>query len=238
MKIISMNVNGLRARLDFLIENMSDLDPDVLCLQETKISDEKILEYLPMLGFSHNIFTGRDDARHGVLISSKHPIELLSQQHARKLFVKINGICIMNLYVNQGQSIDKPEYQNKLIMLNSIKEEIEPLLTTEKIIICGDLNVVRPMDWSITPSLSYWLKTGKAAVQPEEVELLESIIGLGLKDVGSYYKLKPTWMDMRSLFCCLRIDYFLTNFAWTSYQMGDSMAKKGMSDHELIMLVL
>ena len=75
MKIATWNVNSLRVRLPHLLQWMADADPDVVCLQETKVVDTKFpVSELNEAGYPHLAFTGQK-TYNGVAIISKHPLD-------------------------------------------------------------------------------------------------------------------------------------------------------------------
>ena len=156
MKVISWNVNSIRARLKYVKELLSTEKPDFLCLQETKIVDKE---------FPHQIFSGLGyfsnffgiPSYNGVAILSKtklikiEKISLCNKLDARVISAKTSNFEILSVYVPAGGDIPdpniNPKFRHKLIFLEELNELLQK---KKKIILCGDLNVAPYEDdvWS------------------------------------------------------------------------------------------
>ena len=121
MKVATFNVNSLRKRLPIVLQWLERHQPDVLCLQETKVQDSEFpLAALATSGYEIT-FRGMK-AYNGVAVLSRLKPESVSYgfddggeaEDARLLRVVIQGIPIINTYVPQGFDIDSPKYQYKL----------------------------------------------------------------------------------------------------------------------------
>ena len=158
MKIISWNVNSIRVRINQIFELLEEENPDILCLQETKIVDDQfpIKELENRNYFSY--FRGMP-SYNGVAILSKSvardsfSIDFCDKSDARHIAVKIGDIEIISIYVPAGGDDPDPEvnpkFKHKLLFL---KELLELLKTKKKkrVILCGDLNIAPYEDdvWS------------------------------------------------------------------------------------------
>ena len=141
MKVISWNVNSIRARLKYVKELLSTEKPDFLCLQETKIVDKE---------FPHQIFSGLGyfsnffgiPSYNGVAILSKtklikiEKISLCNKLDARVISAKTSNFEILSVYVPAGGDIPdpniNPKFRHKLIFL----EELNELLQKKKKLSC------------------------------------------------------------------------------------------------------
>ena len=112
MKITTWNVNGIRARLTHIIDFLREHEPDVLCLQETKVVDELFPRDL-IEDEGYNVtFTGQK-GYNGVAILAAHPIEDVvmgmpddpPDADKRVLAATVNGFRVLNLYVVNGQEV-------------------------------------------------------------------------------------------------------------------------------------
>ena len=163
MKIISWNINSLRLRLPLLKKFVDNYNPDIVCLQETKVSnDEFPLAEVRSLGFDFVEFDG-EKSYNGVAIFSKYPInkiekiDILNYEHKRHIFAQIETpigeINLHNFYVPAGGDIPDVVLNNKFDhKLKFIDWMSEFFLKNpqQKTIILGDFNIApKPQDvWS------------------------------------------------------------------------------------------
>lgn len=218
MKIVSFNINGLRARPHQLAALIEKHQPDVIGLQETKVSDEQFpLAELQALGY-HVAFHGQKGHYGVALLSRQAPLSLhkgfdSDEEDAQRRFIwgtfaDANGevVTIMNGYFPQGESRDHP---TKFPAKQRFYADLQTLLTTrllpdQPVVIMGDINI-SPEDCDIgigADNAKRWLKTGKCSFLPEEREWLATLKGWGLTD--SFRHLHPevadrfSWFDYRS----------------------------------------
>ena len=133
MRIATWNVNSLKARLPRVEEWLAYAEPDVLCLQETKLSDGAF----PAMAFSA---LGYESVHHGsgrwngVAILSRVGIEkpingfcqgLEADQDTRLLSATCGGVHVSSVYVPNGRSLDDPHYQYKLSWLERLRRHLE-----------------------------------------------------------------------------------------------------------------
>jgi len=144
MKITTWNVNSIRTRLDAVLDWMERNQPDVLCLQETKCTDDKF----PWIGFSsvgyQPSFLGQP-AYNGVAILSRSPqSDVLVQPvwplhtEARSISSTIDGLRIVNVYVPYGQEVGVAKFRHKLRWLRRLKDLIA---RGQPGVVSGDFNV-------------------------------------------------------------------------------------------------
>jgi exodeoxyribonuclease-3 len=217
MKIVSFNINSIRAR-PHQIEHLRDtIDPDVIGLQETKVDDPEFpIEVINELGY-HAEFWGQK-GHYGVAILSKEkPINTVKgfindSDEDQKRFIQSKftygkkEIIVMNGYFPQGENINhETKFPKKIKFYDDLHSHISDLKKNEKnLIIMGDFNV-SPEDIDIgigENNRKRWLQTGKCSFLPEEREWLENLKDFGLYD--SYRCLYPeenntfSWFDYRS----------------------------------------
>ncbi|OPX55633.1 exodeoxyribonuclease-3 [Oceanospirillum multiglobuliferum] len=218
MKIISFNVNGLRARLHQLQALIDQQAPDVIGLQEIKVEDSAFpLADIEAMGYQV-VFHGQK-GHYGVALMSKQ-----APQNVRKGFptdaddaqrrmisaeyTAADGsvITVMNGYFPQGENV---EHETKFPAKRRFYQDLQRLLETEyspqqALVIMGDFNI-SPTDLDISigeVNRKRWLKTGKASFQPEEREWFARLENWGLID--SYRAQHPddssqySWFDYRS----------------------------------------
>jgi exodeoxyribonuclease-3 len=218
MKIVSFNVNGIRARPHQLAELIKLHSPDVIGIQEIKVHDDEFpVEMITDLGY-HVDYHGQK-GHYGVCLISKKPALSIQKGFAtdaedaqRRMIIgqyesdKGNVITVLNGYFPQGENI---EHETKFPAKKKYYEDLQIHLNEHcdaggNVIVMGDLNI-SPQDMDIgigEPNRKRWLKTGKASFQPIEREWLATLLGWGLKDT---YRLhhpeadqRYSWFDYRS----------------------------------------
>ena len=222
MTIISWNVNGLRAivKKDFF-ESIKMLNPDILCLQETKAKDEEVKKALTPIADYH-IFSNSADKKgySGTSILSKgSPIKITNDmdvlehdREGRVICAEYQGFYLVNVYVpNSGQQLDRLEYRKKwdADFLNYLKN----LEKTKPVIVCGDFNVAhRPID--LKNDKSNYNKT--AGYTQVEIDGMGNYINAGFVDSFRYlypneiaYTYWSYRFKARERNVGWRIDYFL-----------------------------
>ncbi|MDP5148268.1 exodeoxyribonuclease III [Shewanella sp. ULN5] len=218
MKIVSFNINGLRARLHQLQALIDSHQPDIIGLQETKVHDEAFpVADVEAMGYKVHYHGGK--AHYGVAMLSKaEPLKVLkgfdsdAEDAQRRLiigqFMQDNGrvLTVINGYFPQGESIHhETKYPAKRKFYQDLMTHLNNHHTPdEDIAVIGDINI-SPLDIDIgigEPNAKRWLKTGKCSFQPEEREWLKTLLDWGFVD--SFRQLHPTrterysWFDYRS----------------------------------------
>ncbi|HEX2782266.1 MAG TPA: exodeoxyribonuclease III, partial [Ilumatobacteraceae bacterium] len=139
MRIATWNVNSLKVRLPRIEEWVADMQPDVLCLQETKVSDDAF----PTLTF---MSMGYESAHHGqgqwngVAILSKVGLEEVvlnfaegePDTDARIITAMCGGVRICSVYVPNGRSLEDDHYQYKLRWMAQLRRHIAALATPDQ----------------------------------------------------------------------------------------------------------
>ena len=147
MKVVSWNINSLRRRQDRLVEWLSKASPDVVCLQETKCSDDQFPEMALTAAGYRSVFHGQK-SYNGVAIISR--TELSNRQaslcdevddpQARVIAATVSGIRIFSVYAPNGQAVGSPAYQYKLHWYRRLRDCIAKEKSGD-VIVCGDFNV-------------------------------------------------------------------------------------------------
>ncbi|MCE2570196.1 exodeoxyribonuclease III [Motilimonas eburnea] len=218
MKVVSFNINGLRARLHQLAALIEKHQPDVIGLQEIKVHDEAFpLADVEALGY-HVYFHGQK-AHYGVAMLCKQPPLAVQKGFAtdtddaqrRMIMVTVadqqgQPVRILNGYFPQGDNIN---HETKFPYKRQFYKDLQHYLETEhhpdeQLIVMGDINI-SPTDQDIgigEANAKRWLKTGKCSFQPEEREWLKRLTDWGLED--TFRQLHPdvtdqfSWFDYRS----------------------------------------
>ncbi|MDR2724283.1 MAG: exodeoxyribonuclease III [Holosporaceae bacterium] len=142
MKIISWNVNSIRARIESIFEVAQRENPDVFLLQETRVEDSQFPAE-SFEDFGYNLAFKGQKSRNGVAIFSKYLLEEVNSsfsEEARYIEALTNGIFVASIYVPNGQEVGVPQYFGKLDFLRDLKEKFLDF-KNEIFIAGGDYNV-------------------------------------------------------------------------------------------------
>jgi exodeoxyribonuclease-3 len=223
VKIATWNVNSIRARLERVLDWIDRARPDVLLLQETKVTDEGF-PWEPLEERTYNIRTvGEASGRNGVAILAKRPFEDVltalpgapDDAEARYLEVLTDGMRIASVYVPNGTSIGSDRFTFKLAFFDRLRARALDLLddSDTPLIIGGDLNVAPgPLDVFDHEALD-----GTVCYHPAERAKFRAITNLGLYD--AWRMVEP---DARV-------------YSWWHYQGRSFRANEGMRiDHLLL----
>lgn len=218
MKVISFNINGIRARLHQLEALIQKHQPDVIGLQETKVHDEQFpLADVEALGY-HVIYHGQK-GHYGVALLSKKPLENPTfgfpndgEEAQRRMimgdYMTDNGerVRVLNGYFPQGESRDHPlKFPAKEKFYSDLMAYLNNELDSEQaVIVMGDMNIShQDCDIGIgEDNAKRWLRTGKCSFLPEERVWLNTLLDWGLID--TYRQINPdvtdqySWFDYRS----------------------------------------
>jgi len=150
MRIATWNVNSLKARLPRVEEWLGYAEPDVLCMQETKLADGAF----PAMAFAA---LGYDAVHHGsgrwngVAILSRVGVSdvvngfcegLEADADTRLISATCGGVCVSSVYVPNGRALDHPQYEYKLSWFERLRQHLETTAAPEQpVVVCGDFNV-------------------------------------------------------------------------------------------------
>lgn len=153
MRIATWNINSVRIRGSLLKQFVATAQPDILCLQETKVTDDLFpMDELRGLGFPHICFTGQK-SYNGVAILSKFPLadvemyDMIGNGHKRHIAATLPGkIRLHNFYVPAGGDIPDPDvnikFKEKLAFVDSMADWSKDLKTSQhQTVIVGDFNI-------------------------------------------------------------------------------------------------
>jgi len=149
MKIASWNINSLRKRQERLLDWLAKEEPDVVCLQETKCSDDQFPELALSAAGYRCIFHGQK-SYNGVAILSQD--ELRERQaalcdesedpQARVIAATINNLRVFCIYAPNGQAVGSPAFHYKLQWFVQLRDCVaEAQKSFPQVIVCGDFNV-------------------------------------------------------------------------------------------------
>ncbi|MEO7555581.1 MAG: exodeoxyribonuclease III [Acidimicrobiales bacterium] len=194
MRLATWNVNSLKARLGRVEAWLAECEPDVLCLQETKLADDAF----PALTFQA---LGYESVHHGqgrwngVAILSRVGLrepavgfapgdtvvgDNVVGGEARIVSATCGGMRVASVYVPNGRALDDPQYELKLQWLHHLREHLEPACeATDPVVVCGDFNIA-PTDDDVWDAAAVH---GATHVSGPERDALRALEQLGLHDV-------------------------------------------------------
>jgi exodeoxyribonuclease III len=226
MKIASWNINSLRKRQDRLFAWLENDKPDVVCLQETKCTDEQFpILALQAAGY-RAVYHGEKSYNGVAILSKSEPREVRASlcdevvdPQARVIAARIDNLRVYSIYAPNGQAIGSPAYEYKLHWYARLRDCLLKEKTGE-LVVCGDFNVA-PEDIDVFDA-ELW--RGAIMCSDGERAAFRHLCEIGLRDTlrlhhqeGGLY----SWWDYRMLSFPknrgLRIDAILTS---------DALAKK------------
>jgi exodeoxyribonuclease-3 len=155
MKVATYNVNSLRRRLSIVLDWLSRHQPDVFCLQETKVQDSEFpVAEVERAGY-HASFRGMKSYNGVATLTKVKPEKVVhglreegDTESTRILQTVVNGLPIINTYVPQGHTITSEKYVQKLLWFKHLKQYFEAHLNSQQPALwVGDINVApEPID--------------------------------------------------------------------------------------------
>jgi exodeoxyribonuclease III len=207
MKIVSYNVNGIRAALNKgFLEWLRTVNPDVVCLQEIKAMEEQLdLSLFEHAGYSHNYwFSAQKKGYSGVAILSKKQPDLVEMGtgidymdfEGRNLRADFNGVSVMSLYLPSGTNLARLDH--KLTYMADFQKYINGLKKKHpNLIICGDYNICHEAIDIHDPVRN----KNVSGFLPVEREWIGNFINSGFIDSFRHFNKNPhnyTWWSYRA----------------------------------------
>lgn len=203
MRVATWNINGLRARLDFLLRWLQDRQPDVVGLQELKCDEGFPHGQFEAVGYHALIHTQK--AWNGVAILSRLPATVQErglpgeeEMGARFMSARVGDLNFMTIYCPNGKAVGHPDYERKLRWLDSLARHLsDQRAPTESVILCGDFNIC-------PAALDSWNEAalrGTIFHTEQERQRFQLLLGWGFTDM--YRHFLPTtqafsWWDYRA----------------------------------------
>ncbi|MBI2704602.1 MAG: exodeoxyribonuclease III [Actinobacteria bacterium] len=215
LRVATWNVNSLKARLPRVEEWLATVQPDVLCMQETKLADSAF----PAMAFQAIGYDGvhyGEGRWNGVAILSRVGIDDVTagfsdgageDAEARLLWATCGAVRIGTVYVPNGREVGHDMYHYKLRFLERMRKRIETAEDPSKaMLLCGDFNIA-PDDRDVYDPAMY---VNETHVTPPERQALRDIEDLGFVDVFRQH------FEAGGL------------FSWWDYRAGNFHKGKGM----------
>jgi len=252
VKIASWNVNSVRARLDRLLAWLGREQPDVVCLQELKVTEEEYPRLELEAAGWRTAMIGQK-TYNGVAVLARQPPEEVRaglgepalDVESRLIAARVAGVRVLSAYVPNGKTVGSDKWATKLAWLRALRAHLVRSYTPdEPLIVCGDFNVA-PEDRDVA-RVEEWKDS--VLCHEEARALLREVVAWGLTDLirmhhtgdGPY-----TWWDYRMLGFAkgngLRIDHLLATRALATrcsaaYVVRDERKGKLPSDHAPVLV--
>jgi exodeoxyribonuclease-3 len=223
MKVATWNVNSLAIRLPQLLTWLETRQPDVMCLQETKLEDDKFPHAeIAGLGYRSEFFGQK--TYNGVALLSRglatdvvRNIPGFDDPQARVIAATVEGLRVIGAYFPNGQMPGSDKFAYKMRWLGALCEWLRDECERHpELVLMGDYNIA-PQDQDVHDPAAW---EGQIMCTPEERGHFETICGAGLHDAFRLFEQPPkswSWWDYRQLAFQkgrgLRIDHILVSEA-------------------------
>lgn len=219
MQMSTWNVNSLKVRLPQVLSWLETNPVDILCIQETKLTDDKFPQAEIEAAGYHVAYTGQK-TYNGVAILSRHPMTdiqknnpLFEDEQQRIIAATIQGMRIICAYIPNGQAPDSDKFQYKLKWLTALHNWLGAQMQQyPELALLGDYNIA-PDDRDVHDPTAW---VGMNLVSPEERAAFQQLLQLGLSDSFRQFEQADklfSWWDYRALGFRLnkgvRIDHIL-----------------------------
>jgi exodeoxyribonuclease-3 len=219
MRLATWNINSLNVRLTHVLDWIGTHEPDVLCLQETKLEDPKFpSEALKNAGYEVAIHGQK--TYNGVAILSRLPMKDVASgipgfedEQKRVLAATISGMRVISVYVPNGEKIGSEKFDYKMRWVSALRAWLKDELARHPMLaVVGDYNIAPEVRDVHDPAM--W--EDKIHFTPPEREALHALFAIGLVDAFRLFEQPErsyTWWDYRMMAfrrkMGLRIDHIL-----------------------------
>jgi exodeoxyribonuclease-3 len=223
LKLATWNVNSLAVRLPQVLDWLALHQPDVLCLQETKLTDDKFNHAeFKAAGYESQWFGQK--TYNGVALLSKTAAGDVSRnifgfddEQARVIAGTVDGVRVIGAYFPNGQAPGSEKFAYKMAWLDALRAWLKDETAKHtQLVLMGDFNVA-PEDRDVCDPVAW---AGQIHCTPEEREHFRQLLQLGLHDAFRLFDQAPklySWWDYRMLAFRrnqgLRIDHILVSDA-------------------------
>ncbi len=187
MKLVTYNLNGIRARLPRLTEYLQREQPDVVCLQELKCADDALpISDIEATGY-HAVWHGQKGFN-GVAVLAKGEAPVLRRvglpgdpddTHSRYIEAQVGDVVVASIYLPNGNPIGTEKFDYKLKWMERLRAHAAGLLAEERpVVLAGDYNVI-PED---RDTFSRRAMANDALFQPESQQAFRRLVNQGWTD--------------------------------------------------------
>jgi exodeoxyribonuclease III len=206
MRLVTWNVNSLKARLPRVLELLAVHAPDVVCLQETKVAADAF-PHAAIAEAGYRAVESSEGRWNGVALLVPQdsdvgdPLGALAgspvPDEARWIEGTVDGVRVVSVYVPNGREVSNEWYPRKLAYMAAMRERLAELVAVGPTVVAGDFNVA-PEDIDVWDLGAF--PPGSTHVTPDERAALRALLDLGLQDVQRVVQPDGqafTWWDYR-----------------------------------------
>lgn len=206
MKLAAWNVNSLKVRLPQLLEWLAEQNPDVVCLQETKLEDHNFPQQEIEAAGYQVVFSGQKTYNGVALLTRETSSDVVcgnphfpDDPQKRLIAATVRGIRVVCAYVPNGQAVDSDKYAYKLRWLAALTPWLaEQLAANPQLVLAGDFNIA-PEDRDVHDPAAW---VGQILCSDAERAAFQRLLALGLKDSFRLFEQAEksfSWWDYRML---------------------------------------
>lgn len=252
MRIVTWNINSLKAREEHVTAFLDSVSPTLLCMQELKLEDAQIdLDLFRSRGY--HVVTHGQRTYNGVALASRLPMKdvvigvpEIEEDQRRVIVATIDGIRFVNLYCPQGQRADSDKFVYKLRFYDHLIEWIANNFSPdEPLVVTGDLNIA-PRTCDVFDPFEF---VNVPSFHPEEHKRWQQLLDWGLLDATedwieegafTFWDYRQRAFDLNN---GMRIDHFLVTKPVMDRVQGarihvEERRRERASDHAPVELVL
>jgi exodeoxyribonuclease III len=223
MRLATWNVNSLAVRLPQLLDWLAAQQPDVMVLQETKLTDDKFPQAEIGAAGWHSVWFGQKTYNGVALLARSEPTEVVrnipgfDDAQARVIAATVAGLRVIGAYFPNGQAPGTDKFAYKMAWMEALQAWVrEELQRHPRLVLMGDCNIA-PEDRDVCDPVAW---AGQIHCTDEERAHFRALLGLGLVDAFRLFEQVPrswSWWDYRNLAFRknqgLRIDHILVSAA-------------------------
>ncbi len=223
MRLATWNVNSHSERLPQLVDWLGQQQPDVLVLQETKLTDDKFPHADITAAGWHSVWFGQKTYNGVALLARSVPQDVVrnipgfDDPQARVIAATVDGVRVVGAYFPNGQAPGSDKFAYKMGWLQALHDWLRAELASHpQLVLMGDFNIA-PDDRDVFDPVAW---AGQIHCTPEERAHFQALCGLGLVDAFRLFDQPPrtwSWWDYRNLAFRknqgLRIDHILVSQA-------------------------
>jgi exodeoxyribonuclease-3 len=223
VKLATWNVNSLAVRLPQLLDWLAVQQPEVVVLQETKLTDDKFPQAEIQAAGWHSVWFGQKTYNGVALLSRSEPADVVrnipgfDDPQARVIAATVDGLRVIGAYFPNGQAPGSDKFAYKMAWMEALQAWVgNELQHHPRLLLMGDFNIA-PEDRDVYDPVAW---AGQIHCTDEERAHFRALLGLGLVDAFRLFEQPPrtwSWWDYRNLAFRknqgLRIDHILVSTA-------------------------
>jgi exodeoxyribonuclease-3 len=206
MRLVTWNVNSLKARMPRVLEMLAEHAPDVVCLQETKVAADAF-PHAEIAAAGYRAVESSEGRWNGVALLVPEGSDVVDPvgelvdspvpEEARWIEGTVAGVRVVSVYVPNGREVSNEWYPRKLAYMAAMRERLAELVAAGPTVVAGDFNVA-PEDVDVWDLAAF--PEGSTHVTTAERDALRAMLDLGMRDAQRVVQPEGqafTWWDYR-----------------------------------------